>query len=129
MKLTLSIEGQPAAIIGILSRVHEHLHGGQSVKFSATLHPERGLGVEGIVECDASEQELQLWQTSLGLLDQAQRLQVRGQDFDTWILAKLEAMGLDEETRIPLFAQLSAMERALPSHPAPPAPTSDPALL
>ncbi|MEB3164741.1 MAG: hypothetical protein VKK80_16045 [Prochlorothrix sp.] len=124
MKLTLSIEGQPAAIVGILSRVHEHLHGGQAVKFSATLHPERGLGVEGIVECDASEAELRLWQESLGLLEQAQQLQVRGKDFDAWVWAKLEAMGLEEETRIPLFAQLSTMERSLPLQP-----TADPALL
>lgn len=113
MKLTLSVEGQPAAIVGILSRLHEHLHSGQDIQFSATLHPERGLGIEGIVECKASQEELGLWKEALDLLHQAQRLQVRGKDFDTWLLAQLETMNLDEATRVPLFAQLSAMERSL----------------
>jgi hypothetical protein len=111
MKLTLSLEGQPAAIVGILTRMHQHLHNGQAIQFSATLHPERGLGVEGIVECQASQEELTLWQEALELLEQAHKLQVRGRDFDDWIMAKLNAMNLDESVRIPLFAQLSTLER------------------
>ena len=76
------------------------------------------LGVE-LVTCNVEDP------TALDtLLEQAQQLQVRGKDFDAWVWAKLEAMGLEEETRIPLFAQLSTMERSLPLQP-----TADPALL
>lgn len=113
MKLTISLDGEPAAIEGVLSRVLEHLRSGDAVHFSSTIHPERSLGVEGIVEVSAQATELAHWKAALALLAQAQRLRLQGADFDQWVMAKLKAMDLPEEQSIPIFAQLSAMERAL----------------
>jgi hypothetical protein len=107
MKLTISVEGAPAAIDGILGRILEQLRQGTALNFSSTLHPERSLGVEGIVECKSTVEELAIWKQGLALFEQG----LRGPEFDRWLIARLKATALPEETLIPIFAQLSALER------------------
>jgi hypothetical protein len=111
MKLTISVEGAPAAIDGILGRILEQLRQGSALNFSSTLHPERSLGVEGIVECKSTVEELAIWQQGLALFEQGRAEGLRGQEFDRWLIARLKATALPEETLIPIFAQLSALER------------------
>ena len=111
MKLTISVEGAPAAIDGILGRVLEQIRQGTALNFSSTLHPERSLGVEGIVECKATLEELALWKKGLALFAQGQAEGLHGPEFDRWLIAQLKATELPEETLIPIFAQLSALER------------------
>jgi hypothetical protein len=113
MKLTISVDGHPAAIDGILVRILEQLRQGEALQFSATLHPERSLGVEGIVECEATAAELGAWHQGLGLFSQAQSQGLQGAAFDRWLIEHLKATDLPEETLIPIFAQLSALERSL----------------
>lgn len=112
MKLTISVDGEPAALDGILTRILEQIRGDEAINFSATIHPERSLGVEGIIECRATVEELGPWQQGLRWFAQAQAEGLRGAEFDRWILGKIKATDWPESTAIPIFAQLSALERS-----------------
>ena len=112
MKLTISIDGSPAAIDGVLGRILEQLRQGDALNFSSTIHPERSLGLEGIIECTATAEELGLWKQALALFEQAQQAGLTGQAFDRWMIDQLKATQLPEETLIPIFAQLSTLERS-----------------
>ena len=113
MKLPISVDGEPAAIDGILGRILEQIRQGEAVNFSATIHPERSLGVEGIIEFKSTTPELAAWKQGLSLFAAGRSQGLQGEEFDRWLIAELKATDLPKETLIPMFAQLSAMERSL----------------
>ncbi|MFZ4665504.1 MAG: hypothetical protein ACOYME_03675 [Prochlorotrichaceae cyanobacterium] len=112
MKLTISVDGEPAAIDGILARILEQIRQGEAVNFSATIHPERSLGVEGIIEVKSTTPELAAWKQGLAIFAAGQAQGLQGEEFDRWLLTQLKATELPQDTLIPIFAQLSAMERS-----------------
>jgi hypothetical protein len=112
MKLTISVDGEPAAIDGILARILEQIRQGEAVNFSATIHPERSLGVEGIIEFKSTTPELAAWKQGLAIFAAGQAQGLQGEEFDRWLLTQLKATELPQDTLIPIFAQLSAMERS-----------------
>lgn len=109
MKLSISVEGNPAAIEGILARMVEHLRSGDAVNFKSAIHPESAMGVEGFIELKTSDTELQAWREALDLLEQSQALQLQGADLVTWLKQRVKQMDIPEEQQLPIFAQLYAL--------------------
>jgi hypothetical protein len=109
MKLTLSIEGEPAAIESILAQMLMHLRGGQPVNFSTSVQPESGMGVEGIIEFKSEESELARWQDCLGWLEEARGLNLEEEPLKDWLVARLKAQDWPREVCVPIYAQLLAM--------------------
>ncbi|AZB72863.1 hypothetical protein [Synechococcus elongatus] len=111
MKLTVSLEGEPAAIESVLVMVLRHLRSGQEIQFSTAIHPESGQGLEGLVEMQAPEEELAFWREALKLLDQAERLRLQGTEFADWLRDRLKPMDIPLERKVSTYAQLCTLER------------------
>lgn len=111
MKLTLSLDGEPAAIESVLVMILRHLRNGQAVQFSTAIHPESGQGLEGLVEMNAPAEELAFWREALTLLDQAERLRLEGPEFANWLRDRLKAMDIPLERKVSTYAQLCTLER------------------
>lgn len=109
MKLTLSIEGEPAAVESILAQMLSYLRGGQPVNFSTSVQPESGMGVEGIIEFKSEEEELLRWRSALGWLEEARGLNLEEAALKDWLVARLKAQGWSREACVPIYAQLLAM--------------------
>lgn len=110
MKLTISVDGDPAAIEGVLARIHEHLRGGEAVNFRSAIQPESNMGVEGFIEMKSATDELAAWKAGLELLQEGQQvLELRGQALTDWLKKKIKAMEIPEAQMLPIFAQLYTM--------------------
>lgn len=112
MKLTISVDGDPAAIEGILARIHEHLRGGEAVTFKSAIQPESNMGVEGFIEMQSATDELQAWKHGLDLLQEGrERLKLRGKPLTDWLKQRIKEMDISEEQMLPIFAQLYTMAK------------------
>lgn len=109
MKLTISVDGDPAAIEGVLYRIREHLRNGIAVNFKSAIQPESSMGVEGFIDLRATESELSHWKAGLDLLDQAREKGLTGQAAVDWVKQEVKAMDLTEEKMLPIFVQLYTM--------------------
>lgn len=109
MKLTISVDGDPAAIEGVLHRIREHLRNGVAVNFKSAIQPESSMGVEGFIDLRATETELGHWKAGLDLLTQAREQGLAGQPAVDWIKQEVKAMDLDEDKMLPIFVQLYTM--------------------
>jgi hypothetical protein len=109
MKLSISVEGDPAAIEGILARVLEHIRAGEAFTFKSAIHPESGMGVEGFLNLKGDEAETQIWREALDLLEESKLLRLEGLAFVDWLKQKVKQMDIPEEQQIPIFAQLYTM--------------------
>lgn len=106
MKLSISVEGDPAAIEGVICRILEHLHGGEAVSFRSAIQPESAMGVEGWVEVQATQPELAAWKQALALVDQGRSLRLQDQSLIDWLKTQVKAMDIPDEQKLPIFAQL-----------------------
>ena len=111
MKVTISVDGDPAAIEGILQHmIHEHVRGGEAVNFESTIQPEKNVGVQGFIKVQSATDELQAWKEGLELLQEGRQiLKLRGQELINWLKKKIKAMDIPEEQMLPIFAQLYTM--------------------
>ncbi len=110
MKLTISVDGDPAAIEGVLARIQEHMRHGEAVSFKSAIQPESNMGVEGFIEMRASTEELEAWFEGIGLLRHGQRaLKLEGQALIDWLKTQVKAMDVLDEKKLPIFAQLYTM--------------------
>jgi hypothetical protein len=109
MKLTLSVEGEPAAIEGLLAQMLTHLRGGEPVNFSTSVQPESGMGVEGIIEFKSEAQELSQWRQALAWLPEVRELSLDEAAMKEWLVDRIKAQGWPRETCVPIYAQLLAM--------------------
>lgn len=106
MKLTISVDGDPAAIEGVLYRIHEHLRSGKAVNFKSAIQPESAMGVEGYIDVRATQTELGHWKAGLVLLEQARAQGLVGQAAVDWLKQGVKAMDLTEAQMLPIFVQL-----------------------
>jgi hypothetical protein len=109
MKLTISVDGNPAAIEGVLYRIREHLRSGEAVNFKSAIQPESSMGVEGYIDLRANHTELGHWKAGLELLNQAKVRGLAGQAAVDWVKQEVKAMDLTEEQMLPIFVQLYTM--------------------
>ena len=111
MKVTISVDGDPAAIEGILQHmIHEHVRGGEAVNFESTIQPESNMGVQGFIKVQSAAEELRSWREGLELFQEGRQvLKLRGQDLVDWLKKKIKAMDIPEEQMLPIFAQLYTM--------------------
>ncbi|NJN30297.1 MAG: hypothetical protein HC824_07570 [Synechococcales cyanobacterium RM1_1_8] len=109
MKLTISVDGEPAAIEGVLTRIREHLRNGVAVNFKSAIQPESCMGVEGFIDFRSSQSELGAWRSGLDLLAQVQAEALVGQAAVDRLKQEVRAMDLPEEKLLPIFVQLYTM--------------------
>lgn len=109
MKLTISVDGDPAAVEGVLYRIREHLRQGEAVNFKSAIQPESAMGVEGYIDLRATQTELGHWKAGLALLDEARAAGLAGQAAVDWLKQGVKAMDLGEDQMLPIFVQLYTM--------------------
>lgn len=109
MKLTISVDGDPAAVEGVLYRIREHLRQGQAINFKSAIQPESSMGVEGYIDLRATQTELSHWKAGLTLLEQARAAGLQGQAAVDWVKQGVKAMDLSEDQMLPIFVQLYTM--------------------
>ncbi len=113
MKLSISVEGDPAAIEGVLARALEHIRSGQPFTFKSAVHAESGMGLEGFLDLKGEEAETRTWREALDLLEQSRILRLEGPALIDWLKQKVKQMEIPEEQQIPIFAQLYTMAHDL----------------